>query len=153
MHPPLFRSLAASGLAAGLVLGLAVPAQADRIRNPVALFSGLDKITGRIISFEVNINETVQFGSLQLTPRVCWTRPPTEQPHTTAFVEVDEVTFTNEYRRIFTGWMFAASPGLHGVEHAIYDVWMTDCKGGTEIVAEPRDPSAAPTVRDPAGNN
>jgi hypothetical protein len=25
--------------------------------------------------------------------------------------------------------MFAASPGLHGVEHPIYDIWLTDCKG------------------------
>jgi hypothetical protein len=26
--------------------------------------------------------------------------------------------------------MFAASPGLHAVEHPIYDVWLTECKGG-----------------------
>ncbi len=116
------------------------PAMADRIRNPVAVFNGLDKISGRIIAFEVNIDETVQFGSLQITPRVCWSRPPTEQPQTTSFVEVDEVGQSQQdYRRIFTGWMFAASPGLHGVEHPIYDVWLTDCKGGTEIIAEPRE--------------
>jgi hypothetical protein len=103
---------------AALVLA-ATPAQADRIRNPIAVFAGLDKITGRIIAFEVTINETVQFGSLQITPRVCWTRPATEQPQTTSFVEVDEVGNNNDYRRIFSGWMYAASPGLHGVEHAI----------------------------------
>jgi hypothetical protein len=125
----------------------ATPAQADRIRNPIAVFAGLDKITGRIIAFEVNINETVQFGSLQITPRVCWTRPATEQPQTTSFVEVDEVGNNNDYRRIFSGWMYAASPGLHGVEHAIYDVWTTDCKGGTEVIAEPRDlPGNAPAA-------
>lgn len=134
-------ALAAPALAA---LMAAQPAKADRIRNPTAVFAGLDKITGRIISFEVAIDETVQFGALQLTPRVCWTRPPTENPQTTSFVEVDEVTFANEYRRIFTGWMYAASPGLHGVEHAIYDVWLTDCKGGTELVVDPKDPEAPP---------
>ena len=115
------------------------PALADRIRNPIAVFAGLDKITGRIIAFEVTINETVQFGSLQITPRICWTRPATEQPQTTSFVEVDEVGLANDYRRIFSGWMYAASPGLHGVEHAIYDVWMTDCKGGTEVIVEQRE--------------
>jgi hypothetical protein len=122
------------------------PASADRIRNPIAVFAGLDKITGRIIAFEVNINETVQFGSLQITPRVCWTRPATEQPQTTSFVEVDEVGLGggNDYRRIFTGWMYAASPGLHGVEHSIYDVWATDCKGGTEIISEPREDNRGP---------
>jgi hypothetical protein len=42
-----------------------------RISNKVAVFSGLDKITGRIISFDVYIDETVRFGALQVTPKVC----------------------------------------------------------------------------------
>jgi hypothetical protein len=141
---PSFRRVLALAALAGTALVLASPAKADRIRNPTAVFAGLDKITGRIISFEVAIDETVQFGALQLTPRVCWTRPPTEAPQTTSFTEVDEVTFNNEYRRIFTGWMYAASPGLHGVEHAIYDVWLTDCKGGTELVVDPKEPEPTP---------
>jgi hypothetical protein len=121
----------------------------QRIANPTAVFSGLDKITGRITSFDVAINETVQFGALQVTPRVCYSRPPTETPQTDGFVEVDEVTLKGEIKRIFTGWMFAASPGLHAVEHPIYDVWLTDCKGGKlPAVAEaPTDDntSAKPT--------
>ena len=109
---------------------------AQKIVNSAALFSGLDKITGRIISFDANIGETVQFGALQLTPRACYTRPPTETSNTDAFVEVDEVTLQGEVRRIFTGWMFANSPGLHAVEHPIYDLWLTDCKGGAQAAAE-----------------
>jgi hypothetical protein len=116
--------------------GFATPVAAQqKIANPVAVFSGLDKITGRIITFDVAVNETVQFGALQVTPRVCNTRPPTEAPNTTAFLEVDEITLTKEVRRIFTGWMFASSPGLHAVEHPIYDVWLVDCKGGARPVA------------------
>jgi hypothetical protein len=106
-----------------------------KIANPTAVFSGLDKITGRIISFDVAINETVQFGALQVTPRVCYSRPPTETPTTDSFVEVDEVTLQGDIKRIFSGWMFAASPGLHAVEHPVYDVWLTDCKGGQNDVA------------------
>ncbi len=106
----------------------------QKISNPTAVFSGLDKVTGRIISFDVSINETVQFGALQVTPRVCYTRPPTETPQTTAFVEVAEVTLSGEVRRIFNGWMFAASPGLSGVEHAVYDVWLTDCKQTPPVI-------------------
>ena len=113
-----------------------------KVANTSALFTGLDKITGRIINFDVAIGETVQFGALQLTPRACYTRPPTELPNTDAFVEVDEVTLQGEVRRIFTGWMFAASPGLHGVEHPIYDLWLTDCKGP----ARPRLPRSRPTA-------
>jgi hypothetical protein len=119
----------------------------QKIPNTSALFSGLDKITGRIINFDVAIGETVQFGALQVTPRACYTRPPTETANTDAFVEVDEVTLQGEVKRIFTGWMFAASPGLHGVEHAIYDVWLTNCKGAAQTVtATPTpDPTPPPT--------
>ena len=122
-----------------------------RITNPTAVFAGLDKITGRIISFDVAINETVQFGALQVTPRVCYSRPPTETPNTDAFVEVDEVTLQGEIKRIFTGWMFAASPGLHAVEHPIYDVWLTDCKGGQNpnVAEAPPEPAPKPPTRLP----
>jgi len=109
------------------------PARAERIANPVAEFAGLDKITGRIISFDVYIDETVQFGALQVTPRVCYTRPQTEAPQTDAFVEVDEITLNRKVKRLFTGWMFAASPGLHAVDHAVYDVWLTDCKTSSPV--------------------
>jgi hypothetical protein len=126
---------------------------AQKIVNPTAVFRGLDKITGRITSFDVAINETVQFGALQVTPRACYTRPPTEPANTDAFVEVAEVTLQGEVKRIFTGWMFAASPGLHAVEHPIYDVWLTDCKGGAPPApvaqAQPAAP-ARPAPRTPA---
>jgi hypothetical protein len=116
----------------------------QKIANTSALFSGLDKITGRIINFDVAIGETVQFGALQVTPRACYTRPPTETANTDAFVEVDEVTLQGEVKRLFSGWMFAASPGLHGVEHAIYDVWLTNCKGATQTVTATPTPDTTP---------
>jgi hypothetical protein len=115
----------------------------QKIENKRAVFSGLDKITGRIISFDAAIGETVQFGALQVTARACNTRPPTEPTNTDAFVEVDEVTLQGEIKRIFTGWMFAASPGLHAVEHPIYDVWLTDC-------AQPVGGAVAQTTAPPA---
>jgi hypothetical protein len=134
--------------ALALILSLAaslaaLPAHADKIANPSATFEGLDKITGRIISFDVAVGETVQFGSLQLTPRVCYSRPPTEAANSTAFIEVTEVTFSNEYRRIFTGWVFASSPGLHAIEHPIYDIWLTDCKGGKDVIVEAKEEEEA----------
>jgi hypothetical protein len=116
----------------------------QKIPNQQAVFSGLDKITGRIISFDVTIGETVQFGALQVVPRVCYTRPPTESAATDSFVEVSEVTLQGEVRRIFSGWMFAASPGLNAVEHPIYDVWLTDCKQPLVRVAE--DPAPGPRL-------
>ncbi len=122
----------------------AAPAAADKYKRPIAVFAGLDKITGRIISFEVAINETVQFGTLQITPRVCYNRPPTEAPRTDAFAEVDEVEADKSLKRVFTGWMFADSPGLHGVEHPVYDIWLTECKGDGQLIKEAPETVEAP---------
>jgi hypothetical protein len=113
------------------------------IENGRADFAGLDKITGRTFTFDAAIGETVQFGALRVTPRACYTRPPTEATNTDAFVEVDEVTLKREIKRIFTGWMFASSPGLHAVDHPIYDVWLTDCSSPLQTsLAEPAPPPA-----------
>jgi hypothetical protein len=123
---------------------------AQKIVNKKASFSGLDKITGRIINFDEDIGETVQFGALRVKTDACYTRPATEAANTDAFVEVDEITLQGEVKRIFSGWMFAASPGLHGVEHPIYDIWLTDCKfPDTTVVsaAPPDSPKPAPPVQ------
>ena len=119
---------------------------AQKIVNKKASFSGLDKITGRIINFDEDIGETVQFGALRVKTDACYTRPATESTNTDAFVEVDEITLQGEVKRIFSGWMFAASPGLHGVEHPIYDIWLTDCKNPetTVVSAQPEPPKPAP---------
>lgn len=119
---------------------------AQKIVNKKASFSGLDKITGRIINFDADIGETVQFGALRVKTDACYTRPATEAANTDAFVEVDEITLQGEVKRIFSGWMFAASPGLHGVEHPIYDIWLTDCKApeATVATAQPDPPKPPP---------
>ncbi|MGV2098783.1 DUF2155 domain-containing protein [Rhizobium sp. 21-4511-3d] len=128
--------LRAAGIA--LALGsslLPQAASAARIENPVAVFSGLDKITGRITTFDVYVNETVQFGALQVTPKACYSRDQSEAQKIDGFVEVDEITLDRKIRRIFTGWMFADSPGLNAVEHPIYDVWLKDCKAQSDVPA------------------
>jgi hypothetical protein len=119
---------------------------AQKITNKKASFSGLDKITGRIINFDEDIGETVQFGALRVKTDACYTRPATEAANTDAFVEVDEITLQGEVKRIFSGWMYAASPGLHGVEHPIYDIWLTDCKvpDTTVVSAAPPEPPKPP---------
>ncbi|MBL8894537.1 MAG: DUF2155 domain-containing protein [Rhizobiales bacterium] len=111
-------------------------ASAERISNPIAMFAGLDKITGVTTTFEVQIGQEARFGGFLVRPRVCYSRPATEEPKTTSFVEVDELETDQSRKRVFTGWMFAESPGLSGVEHAVFDVWLTGC----------RDPNAPPPV-------
>ena len=127
-------------------------ASAEIVKNPIAVFAALDKVTGRISHLEVPIDNTVEFGALKVTPRVCDTRPPTEQPRTASFVEVDEVKLTGEVQRIFTGWMFAESPGLHAVEHPVFDVWLTNCKTNAPPAPSGNaENAAAPGAEVPAG--
>ena len=122
-----------AGLAVAWWAGAAV---AEPISNPIAVFAGLDKITGLITSFDVPIDETHRFGSLNVRPRVCYTRPVTEPPKTTAFVQIDDNQLDGSVKRIFSGWMLAESPGLNALEHPVYDVWLTGCRNPDEPPAE-----------------
>lgn len=134
------------------------PAMADKITNRVAVFAFLDKVTARISTKAIPLNQTVQFGSLKVTARVCYTRPATEEPKTTSFVEVDDLKLDGTTERIFSGWMLAQSPGLNAVEHPVYDVWLTDClkpANGTAPVARIKPApdvaaAAADAATDPA---
>lgn len=140
----------------GLVVTLAVltgfgaPAAAQRIENGKAVFAALDKVTAQITKLSVPINQTVTFGALKVTPRACYTRDPSEPPKTTGFVEVDETMLEGKEKRLFTGWMFAESPGLNAVEHPVYDVWLTDC-ADPKTVTTTRGPSARGSTEPGAG--
>jgi hypothetical protein len=121
-------------IAVAIFMSVAGLARAEPVANPIAIFSGLDKIMGQTTTFEAKIGEEKQFGSLIVKADVCNTRPITEDPKTVSFVEVDEILTDKSRKRIFSGWMFAESPGLNAVEHPLYDVWLTGCK----------DPNAPP---------
>ena len=116
----------------GLAFAVA-PANAQPMAHPVATLAGLDKITGRITRFDVYIDETVLFGALEITPRACYDRPSTETQRISAFLEVDQRSLTGTSKRIFTGWMFADSPALNAVDHAVYDVWLIECKTSSDV--------------------
>jgi hypothetical protein len=156
-----WRKSQAASVGTIMAIGLlaASSARADRIDNGVAVFSALDKVTARTSKFEVPLNSTVQFGALKVTPRVCYSRPPEEQPKTTSFVEVDEIQLDGQEKRIFTGWMFAESPGLNAGEHPVFDVWLTDCEkpkgsiaqrsGEAPAAGAASEPSTPPPEEDP----
>lgn len=128
------RPLLTAAVLALAALAASVPAQAQPIAHPVATFAGLDKITGRITRFDVYIDETVLFGALEITPRACYQRPASDTlQRTSAFLEVNQMSLDGTSERIFTGWMFADSPALNAVDHAVYDVWLIECKTSTNV--------------------
>lgn len=148
--------LAGAGLAVLTALAAgALPVAAQAVQNPVAVFAGLDKITGRITTFEIPVNEVRRFGALNVYPRVCNSRPPTEEPKTTSFVQVDENLINGGTRRIFSGWMLAESPGLNAVEHPVYDVWLIGCMDPNRPAVPEREtpPAAAPPATSGEGED
>lgn len=137
----LFRraALGAATLAAALTLGTggalaqssATPSSSAMVDRPAAKLQGLDKVTARTSTFSLKVGQTASFGSLRITLRACRSSPPVEVPESAAFLEVEDVKPGEAEERVFSGWMFASSPALSAMEHAIYDVWVLTCEGGS----------------------
>ena len=65
------------------------------------------------------------------------------------WISMNSTMRINPEKRIFTGWMFAESPGLNAVEHPVFDVWLTDCqkpKGSIARQEIPRTDGAPPAA-------
>jgi hypothetical protein len=93
----------------------------------------LDKVTARTSVLSLPINQEVRLKNLILTMRSCKTAPPEEEPETTMFLEIAEDK-DGLVENIFMGWMFASSPGIHALEHPIYDVWPLSCKTSDGLI-------------------
>ncbi len=134
----------------------AVP-DAKGVRRMVIL-RGLDKTTGRAIDVAAPAGIPVRFGTLTITARYCYTVPPEEPPETNAFLQIDDGRPGEVPKRVFSGWMFASTPALSALEHAVYDVWVINCRtdqpGPAAKEALPSDlpppPANAPVERPPA---
>lgn len=119
--------------------------------KPVALvIRGLDKITGRPTVLTALINQPVRYATLTITVRYCYSTPQRETPETSAFVQIDDQRPDQPKRRVFSGWMYASSPGLNGMEHPLYDVWVITCK--TNAPGENKAVASASTVRPKSPN-
>jgi hypothetical protein len=124
------------------------PAEAQRVENATANFAALDKVTAAVKQLPIELNKTETFRTLKITPRACFTRDPREAPRTSTFVEVDEILFDGKEKRIFTGWMFAESPGLNPLVHPVFDLWLTGCSQPTRSApstAKGPSPDSAPS--------
>ncbi len=110
----------------------------DLIEQPAVMLRGLDKITGAATDFAIARDEQMLLGGLRVTVRACHQTPPTEPPESIAYLEVEDFGFSiteddvkdeeiDAEKRVFNGWMYASSPGIHGLEHPIYDIWVIRC--------------------------
>jgi hypothetical protein len=114
--------------AAGSTANAAAPSGPPPVpANAVLIITGLDKITGKPTRLAAPLNTPVRFATLTITARYCYSTPQSETPETSAFLQIDDQRPDQPPRRVFSGWMYASSPGLNGMEHPLYDVWVISC--------------------------
>jgi hypothetical protein len=92
------------------------------------ILQGLNKVTGRISKLEGPIGTVLNFGSLEIIARRCWKAPADERPENATLLEVRELKQGEAAQTIFLGWMFSSTPGLSGLEHAVYDINVLTCE-------------------------
>ena len=91
------------------------------------VIQGLDKITARIQTFEVDVGQTYKFGVLDIFVERCVFSKPIFKPESLAFIKIkDNSDRLSEVK--FSGWMFASSPALNALENPVYDVSILACK-------------------------
>lgn len=133
--------------AIGLLASAATtPAQAivPSVEYPVAVLRALDKITARVEELSVPIGRPINFGTLSISVRTCRATPPEDTPESAAYIEVVEIHPGANDTSVFRGWMFASSPSLSAMEHPIYDLWVTGCKGTPLPSTMPEEPLQPP---------
>lgn len=123
---------------------LQVKAVATAPFKPTLMMRGLDKITGRAFDIVAPLNIPVKFATLTVTARYCYSTPSSETPETAAFVQIDDARPDKPVRSVFSGWMYASSPGLNAMQHPLYDVWVIFCKTNAPGTAAPVIASHAP---------
>ena len=91
------------------------------------VIQGLDKITARINTFEVNVSQTYKFGVLDIFVERCIFSKPIFKPESLAYISIkDNTDRLSEVK--FKGWMFASSPALNALENSVYDISILACK-------------------------
>ena len=110
-----------------LVLFSKIAFSSQWIEGNKLVIQGLDKITARIQTFEVDVGQTYKFGVLDIFVERCVFSKPIFKPESLAFIKIkDNSDRLSEVK--FNGWMFASSPALNALENPVYDVSILACK-------------------------
>ena len=95
------------------------------VRQPGAKLQALDKINARHAALTLRAGETVQFESLSITLRNCFTRPADQPADAAAFITV---TDSRPGWDGFNGWILRSTPAMSMIEHPIYDLRIAGCE-------------------------
>ncbi|MFW5679011.1 MAG: DUF2155 domain-containing protein [Pseudomonadota bacterium] len=130
----------------GVVLAGPAFGAAELPRDLVRL-QGLDKVTARVSTFDVAIGDAVAFGTLRVEAQACFVALPTAPPESAAFLRIVDEPPAGEPQTVFSGWMYASSPAVSALDHAVYDVWVLECLDSASVraaEAAAEEPEAEP---------
>ena len=111
-----------------LFITFSSPLFSKYIENAKAEIKILDKITAKVITLEINVNESVSFNSLIIEIYACYKRPPEDIPENFVLLKIYDSIIQSEEQAIYKGWMISSSPSATPLEHPIYDLWLNECK-------------------------
>ena len=98
------------------------------LKSSQAILIGLDKITAKSSELIINLNESKQFGPLEIKVLKCGQVKVDNIIDSVAYMQVKDLTKSNnEQVFIFNGWTFASDPSLAPFDHAIYDLQLLNC--------------------------
>ncbi len=130
-----------------------LPAGTTPMAERVAVIRLLNKRNGQMREFELRPGQAVRAGDVIVRLRACETTAPWEvQQLTGAFVQLDVANPQGQFQRVFSGWLYAESPGLNVVEHPIYDVWPRSCAMTHPEGGDPAGPARAASSESSASN-
>lgn len=119
----------------------------------VATLGFLNKRNGLTRDLELKPGQSIRIGRAIVRLRACERTAPWElTPEHGAFVQllINDRASTrsgdDNWRRVFSGWLFRESPSLNVVEHPIYDVWVKKCEMSFPGEASPPDDAIDPTA-------
>ncbi len=128
-------------LALSLLL-LSFPAQAAWQDEPGAKLRWLDKVTARTGVVELRNDESAKYGDLVIRVKSCRAQDPLEGADSAAFLQIWEAREREDPEWVYSGWMFASSPGIAAMDHPVYDVWVLGCLGRPNAPAQSTDAKA-----------
>jgi hypothetical protein len=112
------------------------------VDEPIAVLQALDKITARVKRMPAKVGQAATFGTLSIQVDACRKAPPEDPPESAAFLKITDSRF-QPAKTVFSGWMFASSPALSAMDHAVYDISVVDCTSDTTVAGSTM-PAAAP---------
>ena len=101
----------------------------DNLEGEYTIIKILDKISSKNDTIKLKNKEEVFFKDLSIKSLKCSNSEFDDNPEIKAYIQVKDVKNENKDNVfVFNGWMFSSSPSIKPFDHAVYDIWLTDCR-------------------------